>query len=257
MQDHERLSAFLDGELSEAEAREIEKELEGDPALLAEFEAIREADRLALEEFDTMLREPVPFDLAKAIQEAPDDHVANATGAPRRSPPWGATIAALIALMIGGIGGYWAGQSQDSTLAAAPGWLQDIADYHAVYATQTRHLVEVPASEREHIQTWLTNTVGTNVAVPDLSAQGLEFQGARLLVAAGKPVAQLMYLDADQRVVALCLIATEAPREGFAAQTIGAFGMVSWGGAGANFVVVGDQDRTDLSTIAEAAATQV
>lgn len=253
----EKLSALLDGELSDAEVREVERDLEADPALLAELEAIREADRVARDEFEVMLQDPVPFDLAKLIQDAPEPEIANTEEEPRRRAPWVPTIAALIALMIGGIGGYWAGQSQAPQIATAPGWLEDIAEYHAVYAGQTRHLVEVPASEQAHIEAWLTNTVGATVAVPDLSPAGLEFQGARLLVAAGKPVAQLMYLDADARVVALCLIATGTPRDGFAERTIGAFSMVSWGGADANFVVVGDQDRMDLDAIAKAAATQV
>ncbi len=253
----EKLSALLDGELSDAELREVERDLQDDPALLAELEAIRQADLAARDDFEAMLNEPVPFELAKLIQGAADAEAANEMAPPRQRAPWIGTIVALIALMIGGVGGYWAGQTQTVSLAAAPGWLQDIAEYHAVYAGQTRHLVEVPASERAHIEKWLTDSVGAAVSVPDLSPAGLEFQGARLLVAAGKPVAQLMYLDAEARVVALCLIATTAPREGFAGQTIGAFEMISWGGAGANFVIVGDEGRGDLDAIAQVAATQV
>lgn len=252
----EKLSAFLDGELPEAEAREIEKALETDPALLAELEALVAVDNSAKAEYDAMLNEPVPFELASVIQNAPGAPAANSPVAPS-GKGWLTAAAVTAALLIGGTGGYFTGASQGTQVAAAPGWLADIADYHRVYSDQKRHLVEVGAEEAEHIQTWLTASVGADVRIPDLSSFGLTFQGARLLVAAGKPVSQLMYLDEQGRVVALCQIGTDTPREGFGQQTIDAFDMVSWGGNGANFVLVGDTGRSDLSEIAQAAAIDV
>ncbi len=252
----EKLSAFLDGELPEAEAREIERALETDPALRVELEALMAADALAQEAFAEMAAEPVPAALAAAVRDAPVGGAANVPEPPsiRR---YLTAASVVVALGLGGAGGYFAGLSQGTPVAAAPGWLADIADYHRVYAAQQRHLVEVGADEAEHIRTWLTATVGAEVRIPDLTQHGLTFQGARLLVAAGKPVAQLMFTDADMRVVALCLIQTDTPRDGFATQTIGAFDMVSWGGQDANFVVVGDEGRADLRAIAETAGTQV
>ncbi len=252
----EKLSAFLDGELPEAEARDIERALAADPALQAELEALMAADALAQEAFAEMVAEPVPAALAAAVRDAPAGGAANVPEPPsiRR---YLTAASVVVALGLGGAGGYFAGLSQGTPVAAAPGWLADIADYHRVYAAQQRHLVEVGADEADHIRTWLTNTVGAEVRIPDLSEHGLTFQGARLLVAAGKPVAQLMFTDAEMQVVALCFIQTETPREGFATQTIGAFDMVSWGGRDANFVVVGDEGRADLRAIAETAGTQV
>lgn len=252
----EKLSAFLDGELPEAEAREIEQALENDPALLAELEALVAADQGAIAEFDAMLNEPVPFELAAAIQNAPTAVAANTPSAPS-GRGWLTAVAACAALLVGGTGGYFTGASQGTQVAAAPGWLADIADYHRVYSGQQRHLVEVGADEADHIQTWLTASIGADVRIPDLSEFGLTFQGARLLVAAGKPVSQLMYLDAQGRVVALCQIGTDTPRDGFGVQTLNAFDMVSWGGNGANFVIVGDTGRGDLAEIARAASIDV
>ncbi|MGC3939637.1 anti-sigma factor family protein [Roseobacter sp. EG26] len=257
MQYQENLSAFLDGELSETDTRKIESALETDTRLQAELASLIEADQLAKEEFAALVDEPLPRDLVKSIQNAPETPVANSPAAPTRRANWLTAMAASVALAIGGVGGFLTGSSQPEQQVAAPGWLQDIADYHEVYADQKRHLVEVAASERDHIQVWLSTTLGTDVRVPDLSENGLEFQGARLLVAAGKPVAQLMYLDADQRVVALCQIQSASPRDGFADQTIGDFDLVSWGGETSNFVVVGDDDRGDLVDIARTAASQV
>lgn len=251
----EKLSAFLDGELPEEQAREIEAALAEDPNLQAALEALMAADMAAKDALGEMLDEPVPAALAAALRDAPEAGAANLS-APPTGTRWWAAAAVVLALGLGGAGGYMTGLTQSTPVASAPGWLVDIADYHAVYAGQTRHLVEVGADEADHIRTWLTRTVGADVPTPDLTAHGLTFRGARLLVAAGKPVAQLMYTDADDRVVALCLIATETPRDGQATQTIGAFDMVSWGGDGANLVLVGDEGRGDLEAIAATAATE-
>ncbi len=249
----DKLSAFLDGELPEDEAREIEQALAENPALQDALETLMIADQNAEAEFAEMLSEPVPEALVAAIEAAPERGAANLSAAPS-GLSWLATAATLAALAIGIALGYFGGQSRGTEVAAAPRWLSDIADYHAVYASQKRHLVEVPASEAEHIQTWLSNTLGADVRVPDLSNSGLTFEGARLLVAAGKPVAQLMYRDAEGRVVALCQIQSDTPRDGFSERTLGDFDMVSWGGADSNFVIVGDGGRDDLSEIAMAAA---
>ncbi|MEP2640924.1 anti-sigma factor [Roseobacter sp.] len=253
----EKLSAFLDDELSAQDRHDIETALAADPSVQAEFAGLVQANTLAQAEFESIANEPVPFALAKAIEDAPEVEPANMPQPPRQVVGWFGVAAVVVALAFGGLGGYWSGLSRGQSVASAPNWLQDIAEYHAVYAGQNRHLVEVPATEQAHIQTWLTATVGAAVTVPDLTEHGLQFQGARLLVAAGKPVAQLMYLDADARVVALCQIGTSAPRDGFSAQTIAGFEMVSWGGSGANFVIVGDQGRTDMENIAQSAAMQI
>ncbi len=266
-----QLSAFLDGELPPSEQHAIEKALAEDPALQAELEALMAADTLAQTEFSDRLAEPVPDALLAAIQNAPTPGIETSMPSiqmPDGQPsplqragglrPWMMAAAAALTLVIGGVGGYVAGLNTGAQqVAAAPGWLNAIADYHAIYAGQTRHLVEVGADETDHIQTWLTGTLGEQVTIPDLSAQGLSFQGARLLVAAGKPVAQLMYLDGDGAVVALCQIQSPNSNDGFAQHTIGAFDMVSWGGDGSNFVVVGDTSRDGLDAVAQAAASQV
>ena len=159
--------------------------------------------------------------------------------------------------MIGGAGGLYFGGLTSQDAPAVAGWISDIADYHAVYARQVRHLVEVPAEEADHIETWLTATIGADVIIPDLAEQGLTFEGARLLVAAGRPVAQLLYTDADGAVVALCQIQSDSPQLAARQDAIGGFELVSWGGDEANFVVVADEGRVDLRDIVEAASGQV
>ncbi len=253
----EKLSAFLDGELPEDEARAIEAALDSDPSLQARLDALMVADGAAQRAFAAMAEEPVPLDLAAAIRNAPVAEAANLQEPPRGMPGWLSAVAAVMLLIIGGAGGYFAGTMQPAQVAAAPGWLQDISEYHAVYAGQQRHLVEVPATEADHIVAWLSATVGADIRIADLTGNGLEFRGARLLVAAGKPVAQLMYTDAEGAVVALCIIRSDTPSDSVTTRTLNGFDMVSWGGDGANLVIVGDEGRADLSDIAAAAGANV
>ena len=127
-------------------------------------------------------------------------------------------------------------------------------------AQQFSNVVEVPASETAHLQKWLTDSTGVAFTVPDLAASGLTFQGARLLVASGKPVAQLMYTDAAGQVVALCFLAGGDAAAGagttpFQTRNAKGVNMVWWTSKDASYVVVGPSTGVDLQSVAKAAST--
>ncbi|PWW04505.1 anti-sigma factor RsiW [Hoeflea marina] len=252
-----RLSAYLDGELTDADALAIEALLESDPELRAELDALMAADASAQAQFDSLLAEPVPLALAQRIKSA----AAGVSAKPaQRRPVWGALAAGLLLFIAGGASGYLIyDRAAPGTEVARAGWLNDIADYHAIYSGQKRHLVEVAANESDHIKTWLGSTVGVPFSIPDLSAFGLTFEGGRLLVANGRPVAQLMYRQADGAVVALCFQSSTgaASAPGFKAQTIKGFDLVSWKAGAASYVVIGPEGRRDLTDIAALASKEV
>ena len=86
-------------------------------------------------------------------------------------------------------------------------WTQQVAGYYSVYARQEkRHLVEITADRKDHIQRWLGEQLGRKVPIPDLSGAGMSFYGARLLVLDGMPVGQLTYLDESGTPIAFCLM---------------------------------------------------
>lgn len=249
----ERLSAYLDGELDPSAAEAIEARLATDPTAQAALDAMMHADAVAGEQYEELLNDPVPFALAQQIKKAKLPEKV----APAR-PIWGALAASLVVFALGGIGGY--ALKDQTTPVQTAGWLADIADYHAVYASQGRHLVEVGADEADHIETWLGNTIGTSFSIPDLSDFDLTFEGGRLLVANGKPVAQLMYRDADGAVVALCLQQSSGETSGaptFNERTINGFDFVSWRAGTAQYVVIGEGGTETLPDIAAAAALEI
>jgi anti-sigma factor RsiW len=244
----DQLSARLDNALPAPEAAAIDRALAADPALRASYNALAAADAAARADFAAMLSAPLPLSLARAVGSAPA--AAPVPAVPALRPVWTLLAASLACLAIGAGGGWLAARQT----TPARDWIADVGDYHAVYAAQTRHLVEVPASEADHIVTWLTAQVGHDAHIPDLTANGLAFQGARLLVADGKPVAQLMYQDAAGQVVALCWIASDKPPTAAATpRTLGAFDALVWGESGARYILIGPRGYPALPAIAETA----
>jgi anti-sigma factor RsiW len=254
-----KLSAYLDGELDPTEADAIEALLDSDPDVQEQLEALVHAQAEAQDYFDAQLNHPVSLSLVKQIQETkpPQSPSRPEVIAPAR-PIWGALAASLVALVIGGAGGYL--YKDSTTPVQVTGWLSDIADYHGVYASQARHLVEVGADEADHIEAWLGKTVGASFSIPDLTEFGLTFEGGRLLVANGKPVAQLMYRQADGTVIALCLQRSNTTPEGqgpFKERTIKGFDFVSWTANGADYVVIGPAGQPNLNAVATQAALDI
>ena len=132
-------------------------------------------------------------------------------------------------------------------------WIMRVAQYHKIYAREQRHLVEVSADETPHIEQWLGKRLDDLAfKVPDLSSFGLTFKGARMLVINGAPVAQLVYLPADGRAVALCIIHSKKDDKPLTDSQQDDLNLVDWRLKGYGFVVIGWEDPTQLHAIAEA-----
>lgn len=264
------LSAYVDGALSEEERAEVDTLAARDPRVAAELEMLFALNDDLRAAFDTLLEEPMPaaWDVAAPDAQPADAQPASQTqmqmqpqtpiAAPANTnrAPWRAMAAMLLIGLFLGAGSMWVAQDARAPVqsAAARSWLAEVAEYHQIYARQSRHLVEVPASEQAHIEAWLGKEIGFAFRVPDLSTSGWSFQGARLLVAAGKPVAQLMYTDAAGRVIALCALqnASGAP----ASPALRAFGdvhMATWKSSAGSFAIVGEVPA-ELEALAGAAA---
>lgn len=230
------LSAYVDGALNDEERAEVNKAAAQDPAIAAELDALFALNDDMRDAFDGLLDMPAPPALSDNMMSAPV--VANTN----RSP-WKALAAMLLLGVFLGSATTWITQSVAPPLQIATNrsWLADVAEYHQVYARQTRHLIEVPASEKDHIETWLGKEIGVAFTVPDLANAGWTFQGARLLVAAGKPVAQLLYTDANGAVIALCALQNgSGGAADTALKTFGAVHMATWKSATGSFALVGD-----------------
>jgi anti-sigma factor RsiW len=239
------LVAYVDGELDVEASLEVEKLIAADPRAQRAVELYRETAgllRAACGEhaYAANVERLLPA-LPSVLRRAP------------RRYGWavGAALAACVAGFVGGAG--WAGwpASEQATLA------DEVAEYHAVYAREERHLVEVPAEQMDDITSWLGKRLDRRLEVPDLAAEGLHFAGARMLVVGGNPVAQLIYTRAQGRPLALCIAKLGATAAPVRLEQHGEQRTALWLDGTYAYVVVGEVGEDKLRAIAEQAARQL
>lgn len=266
------LPLWVDGVLDAAEAEQMEGYVAADSDLAELAELLSASDGALGGAFEDVLHAPLPIHLARAASMPPSGAAPEVEDVPTPAPEeraapipferpvaktravgvWGwAAIAACLALMaIGGPMLYQQGVTTGAQTAQGPGWIEQVATYHSVYGSEERHLVEVGADERDHIRAWLGNRTGYEGDIPDLTALGLTFAGGRMLVTNdGRPVAQLMYTQADGRPVGLCFVKSAGADAGPSFRQFGEIGVMSWTEGGHGFVVVGWEDQERLAEI--------
>ncbi|TIS93080.1 MAG: anti-sigma factor [Mesorhizobium sp.] len=243
----------LDGELPGDERAAYDAWLEANPEMKAKS-ARYIADRAALRAaFAGVLDEPVPARLRKVVLgEAP-------ARTPASGSRWWLAAAAAAVLAVGGLGGYFAGIGGVGREDEAEDQLAEQAiAAHVVYAAEQRHAVEVPAADKDHLQTWLTNRVGLKLVAPDLTAEGFQLVGGRLLPAGQGKAAMLLYEDAKGERVSLFVTAESAEKaKGTYAVEADGPEAVYWLDKGYGCAVVGSLPRERLAAVAKSAYGQL
>ena len=135
--------------------------------------------------------------------------------------------------------------------------LDEIAAYHLVYARQTEHLAEVPAERREHIEAWLGSLLNRTLKVPDLSSQGLKFEGARLLAIDAYPVAQLLWSREHGDPIAICVTFGAPQRKPLDIEHHRGLNVGVWDENGYTYVVVGALTEDSVRRIAAKVDTDI
>lgn len=189
----------LDGELSAEDRESYEVWLAANPEMKA-MSLRFAADRARLQSvFEPVLKEPVPDRLAKTIAEG--SPVAPA-GLMARIP-WKPALAASLVFASAALG-YYAGVSRQQVEQGRDAAIIERAlQAHVMYSAEKLHVVEVGADQKDHLVGWLSKRVGTPLVAPDLSTEGFQLVGGRLLPAAEKAAAQFMYQDRQGMRVSL------------------------------------------------------
>jgi anti-sigma factor RsiW len=161
----------------------------------------------------------------------------------------GAAAAVLLAFVAGGGAGWMARGA-----SAQPSGLQNLTlealDAHKLYVVEIRHPVEVPGSERTHLQQWLTKRCGWDVRAPELDATGLKLVGGRLLPGPTGPASFLMYEGPTGERFTLYTSRAKlesAQMRYTAAENSGA---MYWSEAGVGYVLSGPTDKDRLNQVA-------
>jgi anti-sigma factor RsiW len=279
------LIAYLDGEMEMTERREIEAWLATDPAARETLAALGESGNLVRLAFDEVVQEPVPDRL---IAAARGEIAAKRTGAQvlpfkRRQTTifealrgrwWiGMPVAAsLTGLLLGGIvaylgverlapGSVGAQQPAMEMVAADNAWLDNAAGYFKLSVSAgDAGLIDVPATgdPREALQK-ISQNLPQEVRLPDLKPWGLNFLGARLVVADGRPAAQLVYTTDNKAIGPLSLIIGSS-KEPDIPPTLARrqdVNLLYWRHQGRAYVLVGQSDIGYLWGIANDVAWQL
>lgn len=264
-----RLSAYIDGEIGEAEKSELDTLLARDDDARALLERLKAGSTFGNRAFEDFLHDPVPLALVRQIKQGPGitprfERVATANLPKRNLRIWPRLAAAAVALLfLGGMAGFMLGSTVNiadpAPETAERPWIDEVAEYHGIYSRQKKHLVEVPAAQANEIESWLSSSVGVAFNIPDLTRKGLTFEGARLLVANGKPVAQLVYRGRESEIFAICFLknGSSGKPDQFSETIRGDLSLVSWQKSDASFVVIGPSSDAGLQDLARTVAAAI
>lgn len=146
-----------------------------------------------------------------------------------------------------GIAAGWLGPA----FTTQPAFARNADMAYAVYASETRHAVEVEASDEKHLMSWLSKRLDRPLTAPSLQEYGYVLKGGRLLPDVSGPAAQFMYEDASGN--RLTLYITAATRQAEAIQVLhkgNGQGTYYWVHKGMGYALSGRASKSNLQSMA-------
>lgn len=234
----ERIGALADGELVEAERRDVEEHLRSCPGCRAAYERVQ-ALRTALEQHAPPLAAP---DRLRAAVQA---RLETGRLPVRRPVPWQWLAAA--AALVAAIGGTW-------QVAATRGAGQALADQ--VLASHVRslmpgHLTDVASTDQHTVKPWFNGRLDYSPPVSDFAARGFPLIGGRLDYVGGRQVAALVYGRRLHMINVLLWPTGTGPGGGPASLTRQGYHLLHWVGPQYTYWVVSDLATQELRQFAE------
>lgn len=262
----DELHLLVDGRASPAQLAALQARLALDTnaqTTVQKWQRQRDALRGLLRQVE---EEPVPPSLLSAGQTA--------TGSRQTLQHWsrwgGMAASALLVFGAGWLShGQWEMTHLSSSMPLSKvipsrEFIHQAALAHAVYTPEVRHPVEVTAAQQEHLVQWLSKRLGKPLKVPQLSGQGFELVGGRLLPGDAGARAQFMFQNAGGQRVTLYLgvMETSTPHAAlsetaFRFSNEGPVPSFYWVDQGWGYALSGALTREDLLVIAEAVFRQL
>jgi len=255
----ELLVAYVDGQLAPKQAQAVDKVLAQDDVLAKRVSALKTAHKRLEAAFDAILA-GAEADLAAHPVPRPRGFFVSWSALVQASLATAGMVLAAV-MLLAGLG--WPLQMpkivwRDSVavdmepVGALPrDWREEVARAQALIGRDSFELGVESQTNAELARFQLARMIGPNLLVPELGAQGLRFARAQVLRFEGKPVAQLLYLDARGAPFALYAKAGEGSEEaGF--KRYGAIGAVSFAHDGIAYLIAGEAEEPSLMRLAEA-----
>jgi anti-sigma factor RsiW len=237
-----RLNAALDGELDAASSLELEREMQANPVLAAEYRRL-EALRASMARL--VPREPAPKTLADRIA-ALGAPAARPAPSPVRRPVWSGPRVLALAASVAAIG-FAAGAGltmlrQSATPGVTAGLVSDFA--RASIAGQP---YDVASSDRHTVKPWLAGRTTVSASIVDLAPQGFPLAGGRVAIVDRIPAPTLVYRHNEHLVAVTELPPADAARDNGAIQTIDGYHVAQWSDGNLAYVAVSDMDEQTLA----------
>jgi anti-sigma factor RsiW len=247
--------AYVDGELESEAIRKAEAMIAADPRARETVEMFRDTAAIlrtaCSEEFYLRSGEDLnthASGLARIFGGVGAKHPARRSGRARAFLHYGAAVAASVTIAIVAFGGGAIWARGPSTVQSD--LLRQVASYHQIYSHETRHLVEVPVDQTEHLKQWLGKRLDRELVVPDLADFGLHFAGARMVVINDHPVGQLMYTRDQGLPIGICVTELRGAPASLSIESRGPLRLAMWEDGSYAYVVVGELGASAARDIA-------
>ena len=249
---HDTLMAYLDGQLDGDAMAAVDSWLAANPDAAIELAQLQRQGEAINTLFGPVATEPAPPRL--------NPHRLALAQSRRR---WqGVARAAMMVGVLGiGVAAGWLLRPAADSPALHNRLIADAVSAHTVFVAENRHAVEVGSAETDHLTSWLSNRLGTGLAMPDLATAGFSFLGGRLLPAPAIPggrAAQLMYEDsAGERVTLYITPRTGVDGPSLELVRLGSDNALYWASATITCTIVGPQPAEDLEALADSVFAQL
>ena len=244
------LLAYADGKLDDARRAEVDAWLATRPELAADVAAWQLQSEAIHSLYDPVAAQPVPPRLNPHL-------LATGRGRTRAWWTWPAMAAAAVVLLAIGAGsGFLLRDAVWPADTPAMLLVENAVTAHALYVKENRHAVEVAANEQDHLVSWLSNRIDTEIEAPDLSAEGFTLVGGRLLPAGlyteAGPAAQLMYENAaSERLTVYITGALPDKATAYKFITVASLDAFYWANDKITCTVVGALPEAQMQTVAK------
>jgi len=249
---HESLSAYVDGELSPADATSVARHLATCAHCAAEYQIMLDTVSLLRSELERftapdVLRARIRGAIATTPTEPMTDSptLAVAPSTARRSVRSFARPAAWAAALL-----LAAALGSGVTLLASSGNRGTNTTADQVLASHVRslmpdHLTDVRSSDQHNVKPWFNGRLDFSPTVPRLEEQGFPLVGGRVDYIGGRPVAAVVYSRRQHLINVFSWPSTDHA-EGLTASTANGYNLLHWRAGGTERWVVSDLNAAEL-----------
>ena len=245
------LHAFVDDALDAEGRRKVQDYLDHHAeaaAWVAGLVAQRQALRAA---FAGIADEPMPSRLN--LRRLVEEHRA----ANDRTGQWRIAAAVVVALGLGGAGGWLARGGAGENAAGIASLAREANASYATYAFDATRPIEIDGAHKAQLVSWVSARLQRPVAVPDLQPAGYRLVGGRLVATEHGPAALFLYDDAQGTRLAVMMRPMTIERDTPTMQrNDGPYGGWSWADKGLGYSIVGNGRGADLHPLADEVRSQ-